>query len=85
MGKEGRDEKQVDGQTGAARHERKYQHGNQTAFAALDDAGTHDGWHVTAKTHDERNERFAVQPHFVHHFVHDESRAGHIAGIFHER
>ena len=51
---------------------------------AFDGACGHYGRHIAAKSHDERDERLAVKPHFVHEFVHDEGGACHISTVFHE-
>ena len=77
-------EKQVDRQARAARHQRVDQHGEHPVVAVLDGARGHDGGHVAAKAHHQRDERFAVEPHLVHEAVHDEGGPGHISRIFHE-
>ena len=81
----GRDQQDVDRQPGAARHERDDQHGHQPVFSAFERARGHDGRNVAAETHQQRNERFAVQSDLVHQLVHDESRPRHVAGVFHQR
>jgi len=81
---EGSDEQQVDGQAGTARHQRIDEHGDEAALAVLDGASGHDGGHIASEAHDEWDERFAVKPHLVHQFVHDESGAGHIARVLHQ-
>ena len=82
---EGPGQQDEDRQAGAARHERRNENRDEPAAAAFDRAAGHDGRHVAAEAHDERNERFAVQARTVHHAVHDEGRTGQIARILHER
>ena len=66
------------------RHEGNNQHGNHAAVAAFDCAGRQNGRNVASKAHEKGNKRFAVQPHLVHHLIHDESRPRHITRIFHK-
>ena len=54
------------------------------AAAAFDRARGHDGRYVATETHDERNERLAVQSYAVHDPVHDEGCASQVARILHE-
>ena len=75
----------VDGQTRTAAHQRKHQYGDESASTALNGTGGHHSRYIATETHNQRDERLAVKPHLVHHLVHDESRPGHIARIFHER
>ena len=74
----------VDRYAGLATHKRQYEHRYQSAATALDGACCHDGRHIASETHDERNERLAVESHLVHQTVHDECRARHISAVLHE-
>ena len=78
------DQQDIDGNAGAARHEGDEQYGDEPAAAAFDRARGHDGRYVAAETHDEWNERLAVQPYAVHDPVHDEGCASQVARILHE-
>ncbi len=66
-------------------HQRQDEHCDQSRPAALYGSRSHNGRYITAKTHDKRNERFAVKPHFMHQAIHDKCRTRHVAGVFHER
>ena len=68
-----------------AGHERQDEHRDESRPRAFYRPCSHDGGHVASKSHDERNERLAVQPHLVHQAVHDECRACHISRILHIR
>jgi hypothetical protein len=56
--------------------------GHQAVAPVLEGAGGHDRRHVTAEADDQRHEGLARQSDPAHEAVHDESGAGHIAGIF---
>ena len=75
----------VDGQARRTAHHRQDEHGDKARTAALDGARGHDGRHIAAEAHDERDERLAVQAHLVHELIHDECSPRHVAGVFHER
>ena len=75
----------VNRQPGRTAHHRQNEHRDQSAAPALNRSRGHDGRHVAAESHDQWDERLAVQAHLVHQFVHDESGASHIATVFHER
>ena len=84
MREECRNEKHIYRQTGAARHERRNEHRENSVFSAFDGAGRHDRRHIASETHQQRNKRLAVQADLVHEFVHNERYAGHITGVFHQ-
>ena len=75
----------IDRQSRRTTHERKYHHGDKARAFALDGSCGHDGRNVASKAHDERYERFAVEPHLVHELIHDEGCARHISRILHQR
>ena len=79
QGEEGACDHDVDGQTGRAAHEGQDHHRDNPGAAALNGSGGHHSRHVTAKAHDEGDERLAVQSHLVHQLVHDKGCARHIA------
>ena len=83
--KEGARQQDEYGQSRAARHERIYQYGYQSAAAALDGSGRHYRGNVAAEAHDQRNERLAVKPRQVHELIHDERGASHVPRILHQR
>ena len=83
-GEEGCGYHDVYGQSCRAGHHGQHEHGDESRAASLDGACGHDGRHVAAESHDERDERLAVQAHAVHQLVHDEGSTGHISRVLHE-
>ena len=79
------DHHQINRQTCATRNKRIYQNCNQTRFTTFDNTRSHNSRNITSKTHNQRDERFSMQPHFVHNLIHNKSCTRHVPGVFHER
>ena len=74
----------IDRQSRRTAHHRKDEHGDNARALALDSAGGHHGGHIATESHNQRDERLAMQSHLVHQFVHDESRPCHISRVLHK-
>ena len=85
MRKKGRNQQYVHGQTRAARHERNDQHGHHAVLPAFERPRGHNGRDVAAESHQQRDERLAVQADLVHQLIHDEGGARHVARVLHQR
>ena len=80
-----RSQKDVDRKPAGAGHERNYQNCQQTALSRLDGPCRHNRRHIAAESHNHRDKRLSVQPHLVHHPVHNERRPRHISRILKQR
>ncbi len=55
------------------------QHGDETGALAFYGPSSHNRRDITAESHDQRDERLAVESHLMHQLIHDEGCTCHIA------
>src|SRR3712207_3690773 len=67
--KESADNHYIYGNTCFAAHQRQNKHCDKSASAAFDGSRCHHGRNITAKAHEQWNERFTMKSDFVHEFV----------------
>lgn len=85
MREEGGDEHTVDGELGAAAHERCEHDGHFAVALTGEGARGHDCRHAAAEADDHRNEGGTGEADFTQHLIHNEGNTRHVTAVLQHR